>query len=196
MKKIAGEIRDFKGWASFAIDAIAKGKTDINALKVIVALAIIVLPGGMLLNSASPVYQSMADVLLPATNMLQGPVTSMAPSDMPDNADIRQPVLTFISTPTPGTDVTARDVATTGPATAGMPEATPMPSLNLTTWPLITPEPSRAPVSSDTPTPVPTDTPTPTLEPTATPTPTPEPTATPTPTPEPPVDTPMPTPDP
>jgi hypothetical protein len=198
MKGLTGELHDLKDWTAYLIDLLSSGKRDVTALKVLIVLALIVVPGGILLQSSGGVFQGVSTVLSPVSSLFNGLLAGPAPGTTPDDRvhtgvfdpDFKPtPYVWQGKTDTPtgspqgNTTPTPTPVPGTGPSTVPTPEPTQAPAPAITPTPTNGPTPTPGP--TDTPTPEPTETPTPTPVPTATPTPTPEPTETPTPTPVP-----------
>ena len=51
MKRISGEIQDLKEWTAYAADLLSVEKRDVATLKIIVVLAILVIPVGYALQA-------------------------------------------------------------------------------------------------------------------------------------------------
>jgi hypothetical protein len=188
MKGLTGEWHDLKDWTAYLIDLLSRGKRDVTALKALIVLALIVIPGGILLQSSGDVFTGASAVLSPVSSLfhglLSGPAQGTTPDDLthtgvfdPDfkptpyvwqgrtDTPSGSPQGNTTPTPTPVPGSSANDTSTPAPTLAPTPNITPTP----------TNEPTATPGPTESPTPVPTDTPTPTPVPTDMPTPTPTP---------------------
>ncbi|HUL62686.1 MAG TPA: hypothetical protein VLT35_06450, partial [Methanocella sp.] len=65
MKGLTGEIHDLKEWIAYVVDLLSRGKRDVTALKILIVLAIIVIPVGLILQSSDGVYNVAGKVLSP-----------------------------------------------------------------------------------------------------------------------------------
>lgn len=172
MKGLTGELRDLKDWTAYLIDLLSRGKRDVTALKVLIVLALIVVPGGLLLQLSGDVFNGATAVLSPMSSLFHGLISGPASGTTPDD-------LTHTGVFDPNFKPTPYVWQGRTDTPSGNPQGN------------VTPTPTTVPGSraNDTSTPSPTQAPTPNITPTPTngPTPTPGPTDTPTPTPTPPV---------
>jgi hypothetical protein len=120
---------DLKEWIAYRIDLLLRGKQS-AASKVLVALAIIIVPGGILLQSSGDVFQDTSAALSPLTTplfnelfygpsptptpvpgsgqsdaLMPMPTQTPAPAILPVPSDELMPVQGQISTPTPTPDM-------------------------------------------------------------------------------------------
>ena len=119
LRALGRELKDLWAWAAFALDAVTRGKGDIAALTMILLLALIVLPVSILLGPAGPIFQG---------------------AGTPSHGGNGNTVLLPVGTPTPGPAITAIPAASTATPSA-LPDVTPVPPLNMTGWPSLTPTP-------------------------------------------------------
>ncbi len=177
MKKLTDELQDLKDWTAYLLDLLSLSKRDIRALKIVIVLALIVVPGGILLSTPG-IYHGVARVLSPISGFFPGliPGASNATDD-------------GTHTGVPGGDIIPTRIS--GPGTNASPTTRPSasPSANpgsgngTNNSPTSTPLPTATPVPEGTDNPAATATPAPTGSPTATPVPSGTPTPAPTPTP-------------
>jgi hypothetical protein len=181
MKGLTGELHDLKDWTAYLIDLLSRGKRDATALKALIVLAIIVVPGGILLQSSGDVFNGVGTVLSPVSSLFNGLLSGPAPGSTPDDRthtgvfdpDFKPTPYVWegkTDTPTDSPQVNATPTPT--PVSGSGPGTAPTPVPTQESVPTITPTPTNGPA----PTPGPADTPTATPEPTPEPMPTPEPT--------------------
>jgi hypothetical protein len=170
MKALTGEWRDLKEWTAYLIDLLSRGKRDVTALKVLIVLALIVIPGGILLQSSGSVFHGVGAVLSPASSLFSGLLSGPAPTTMPDDRT-HTGVFDPDFKPTPYVWQGRTDNATGSPAVNATPTPTPVPGSRPSNAPTLAPTQSPAPTITPTPDP----TPTPAPEPSDMPTPVPEP---------------------
>ncbi len=156
MKKLSGELQDLKDWIAYAFDLLSLSKRDIRALKIIMVLALVVVPGGILLSYPG-IYQGVAGAM---SGFLPESISGIFNANGDDT-----------HSGVPGGDIIPPWIM--GPGTDGTPTIKPAanPSTN--------PGPGQVTNNNtNTSTPMPTTGPTagPTTGPTAGPTPTPAPT--------------------